>query len=357
MTAERNVTENELAAYILKFHEVLDSTAQKYLPAEYVSRLRHGALLPARITCYASTQFGVAFEYAKAAETTIRTVRGSSRIEFVVMDVAPSVRKRPVLYRIGDFADVTMNRCSVSGGAVPFRLEGENTTITVSQFKWIVGDWERNLEYAEFYGDRRASRWTEAAAVGAADEEVLAATVELRRATERRLSLDRYIAERKEKAVLVLGSYSPEGTKRLAAIKRELVALGYDPLLLREVPDNAHQSLAQKVATLGHLARFVVIDDAEKSGHLVELSICEANRLVTIVLRPGGEPSSWMAAGQSIYSSVIREAAYDPPALATELRASVEWAESELARIEKSLGSYPWRLGESATQEPGISGA
>jgi len=130
----------------------------------------------------------------------------------------------------------------------------------------------------------------------------------------------------------------------LRSLKAELRQLGYDPVLLKDIPDDPHQDLGQKVATLGSIARFVVVDDSEKSGHIAELEICKQNRWVTTILRHRGVGSSWMTAGASVSSKVIHEAPYEPPPVSEAVRAATEWAETTLGTVKEELShTYPWR--------------
>ncbi|MBI2999183.1 MAG: hypothetical protein HYY46_12185 [Deltaproteobacteria bacterium] len=118
-----------------------------------------------------------------------------------------------------------------------------------------------------------------------AKDEVLLALVHLRESEKRSIPLSQYLSNYKEKTVLVLGDYGNEGRKRLEEIKGALVQLGYAPLLLDEIPDDLHYDLQQKAVAVGSVARFVVIDDSSKSGHLVEYSHGQINRWILIILR------------------------------------------------------------------------
>ena len=106
--------------------------------------------------------------------------------------------------------------------------------------------------------------------------------------------------------------------ERLSHISSTLRQLGYEPLLVKDVPDIPAYDIPQKVVAVGTIARFVVIDDSSKSGHLAEVEICRRNDWVTILLRAGGRGGSWMTAGASHLSSVVLEKDYTP--FAPELR-------------------------------------
>ena len=186
----------------------------------------------------------------------------------------------------------------------PFRLEGKITNISVGDCRFQFGFWNRYIHYAEFYGDRDSINWSLDKAVTRGKNEVLAALVEINRANRSSISLDEYISRHKEKTVLLLGSYTSAAEQRLQAMADALRELGYDPLLVKDIPDHPLQSLEQKVVALGSLSRFIVVDDSEKSGHIAEIEICKDNRWITILLPPKGIGSTWMTSGASAYSKI-----------------------------------------------------
>jgi hypothetical protein len=142
----------------------------------------------------------------------------------------------------------------------------------------------------------------------------------------------------------VLGDYSTAGTERLNAICQCLIDLGYEPFLVKDVPDIFGTDLQQKVVILGGLARFVIIDDSSPSGHLSEIQIAQQNRWTTVLLRARGMHSSWMTAGLSITSNVINEQEFDPIAPCTGVEKAVTWAESQIRDLDRRYKKlYPWR--------------
>jgi len=342
----QNVTADGLKEYVARFLSTLRETADQFLAPDHRSRLLHLSLLPAKITCYVSTQFGVGFEYSSTAETTrnteIESVLGSARIEDLIFRAPASLRERGPFLAVAH-SDVTIRGATFQDG-FPFRLYDSTSNVTVENLRLLSGEWSRFVQYAEVYGERGQSHWSADQAISRAKNEVLAAVVEIKRAEERGVSITEYIARFKEKTVLLLGSYDAPGKKRLATLGQALKQLGYEPLLVAEVPDHPLQSLAQKVGALGSVARFVVVDDSEASGHIAELQICQQNDWVTLILRSGGKGSSWMTAAGEAYSTVILEAAYDPPPALEALRPATAWAEKRLAELSSRLArTYPWR--------------
>jgi hypothetical protein len=141
---------------------------------------------------------------------------------------------------------------------------------------------------------------------------LLAALSEIKYSESKNISVSQFIADHKSKTVLLLGAYDNEGLERLRRISSSLGELGYEPLLIKDVPDFPTYNLSQKVETIGAIARFVVIDDTEPSGHIAEVEICKRHDWVTILLRAEGRGASWMTAAGPVTSRVIFEKTYTP---------------------------------------------
>ncbi len=343
MNDSLNVTEAEIKLYIEVFQKTLLEQAIKYIPEELHSELRHLSVLPAEIKCYVSTQFGVAFEYIPASTTTITTVRGSARIEDLVLKAPKHLSKTIPMIGFGGLGIGIFN-CTWQGG-YPFRLTKKDVSVKISNVVFESIGWHRKIVYAEVYGNRESTQWTETLAVKRASEEVLAGLVEMQRAKSLSIPLDSYRDNLKEKTVLLLGNYKDtQGVDRLEVLKQELIILGYNPLLVKDVPDHVHQTLRQKVALLGNLSRFVIIDDTLASGHISELEICEQNELVTIILRKDGKPSSYMTASSDVSTNIRKAFAFDPPSITKILPQATQWAEETLINLKIELDRiYPWR--------------
>jgi hypothetical protein len=343
---EERVRASDLKAYLEGFHETLSASVEKYFPKEHASRLRHASLLPSRIVGTVSTRFGVAIEYFPAETTEVEVEVGSRRIEELVLDVPARLRKRRAAIACGGRSIGEVSHTSITG-FMPIRLDSEEAEVVLCQVTLADRDWHRFVHYAEFSGNRRAARWSRTEAVRRAKDEVLLGLTELRRAEARGISIDEYVRERKKNTVLLLGSYDGEGKSRLGAIANELRVLGYDPILVSEIPDHPEVNLHQKVTLLGSISRFAVVDDTSPSGHLREIEICRNHDWVTVVLKPTGRGSSFMTAGLSVHSKVIKDFASPTDDIVLPLGEAVRWAEERLGAIREELPkSYPWCLAE-----------
>jgi hypothetical protein len=196
------------------------------------------------------------------------------------------------------------------------------------------------------YTARRVlQRWTTQQARTRALQEVKAALVDVWRSQQFALPLTEIIRRRKEKSVLILGSFKESGRKRLDRTKQYLLDKGYLPVLVDEYPDVEDQSLAQKVATMGLASRFVIAEDSEAAGQLYEIgAVCQKNDLLTIIVREEGCQASFMMRGASVVSKIIAEYDYKNSALEATLDTAVEWAERTFAGLGQAYRStYPWR--------------
>jgi len=344
-----NLTEDGLRDYIGLFHETLDATANQFLSQEHRGSLLHASLLPARIIGYVSTQFGAGIEYTSADHTEIHIVRGSSRVEDLFVQAPPHARAIGPMFQIQEGTGEFLN----SGGAFrltlegsfPFRLSGPKTAFRLGDVAFKIGPWKRDVEYAEIFGNRSIEFWSKEQAIARAKDEVLAALAQTKRAEARHLSMPEYITKFKEKTVLLLGDYDEPGLKRLESMAAALSLRGYDPILIKDLPDQLVQDLPQKVSTIGYLARFVVVDDSTASGHLAEVQLCRQHDWITVLLRQGGKGASWMTAGASFTSNVILEQGYDELNLEPSIAKAAQWAEGKIEELERKFNNiFPWRM-------------
>ncbi len=340
-----NATNEAVTRYVETLHATLYEVSKHFFSPEQCKKLIHNSLLPARITCYISTQFGVGFEYSAAPETKIRTVSGSARVEDLFVQAPRRLRNVGPMVQI-DASDVSFEEATLTG-AFPFRLGYEQASVTFwkVRFAEFALGWKREVEYAEIYGDRRASRWSIEAAQSRAKDEVLAALLVVSRAEKAKKNLHEYVSSSREKTVLVLGAYDADGEKRLRLITVALKELGYEPVLIKDIPDFETYDLSQKVVAIGVMSRFIVIDDTSASGHLTEFELCRSNRWVTVIMRADGKGSSWMTAGASISSKVILEASYDSANPKPAIAEVTKWAEKCLKDLGKEYSRvYPWKV-------------
>jgi hypothetical protein len=338
-----NVTEETLRVYVEAFHQTLDEVSAQFFTNDQAKQLLHKSLVPARIIGYISTQFGTALEYVKAPIASFETFRDSKRIEDLLFRAPAALRNLPPFIDINGKGSL-IQRGSFSG-RLPLRLgDSADATLVDVNLKAEAFQWQRHIEYAELTSDRTASRWSIESAQSRAKDEVLAALSVLRQSESRRVSLNEYVNSYQEKTVLVLGSYDTNGEMRLSAIKEELSKLGYEPILIKDLPDFEHADLRHKVTLIGTLCRFVFVDDTSPSGHILELQLCEANRWITVVLR-GGQGSTFMTAGLSLTNSIIFECAFDPAQPSSAISEAIKWAEEKrtFLKVERNR-IYPWRM-------------
>jgi hypothetical protein len=154
-------------------------------------------------------------------------------------------------------------------------------------------------------------------------------------------------ARAKQRTVLVLGSYRDEGRKKLSTIRRVLDESGLEAVTLDDFGDIHQQSVFEKMLMFGSLARFIVCDESEASGHLIELKACADIGFVTALLRPQGKSPTWMNADIAKDRAYMRAIAYETDEdLSKKVLEAVEWAESKIReRADYYNQEYPWRYG------------
>jgi len=123
-----NVSEDNLKEYISTFFDTLHEVAKKLLPKENIPELFHVAILPAQITGYVSTQYGVAIEYHPATETTIETQRSSQRIEDLFVGAPSRLRGIGPLLNFKNSQNIQFENLTFSD-AFPFRMEGQDASV------------------------------------------------------------------------------------------------------------------------------------------------------------------------------------------------------------------------------------
>ncbi len=342
-----NVTAEQLVEYLNVFHHAYQEAVRSFLPKPLHDSLLRQALSKHHIRGFVSTQFGAGYEYTGEGPAGISAEVASRRVEYTFLSDAPaSVRRLQSMLAV-EGHDVGVMYLTLEGG-FPFRFAAPDASIRFVDVGFRVPPWDRIVRLAEIFADRTATFWSSANAamrgVQAARADAYIATLDLEASNRIGVSLSQYIKDFKAKTVLVLGDYHDDGAERLEAMRAALSRFGYQPLLVKDVPEQPHHDLQQKLVAIASVVRFIVIDDSSVSGHLVEFPLVQSNRWVTLVLRLSGSTGSFMTHGASVASSVLRESTYTKMSLDSELLAGIQWAEQKLKDLERDLGgTYPWR--------------
>jgi hypothetical protein len=339
-----NLVERTFKEYLEVFHSTLSETANEYFPPDSSHKLLHLSFLPAQIIGYVSTQFGVGFEYVSAKETSVKIVIGGARVENIFLRLPKSYPNREAMIDIQG-VDVLMSGFTMKVETrLPFQLTKQPSNVFIKEVCFEINSRKRIVNYGELYSNRDVENWSREKAITRAKNEVLSGLIELNRSRAKGISIDEYTSVHKEKTILLLGDYDETGLQRLQLIGNALEKLGYEPLLIKDVPDHPHQDLSQKVISAGAVARFIVVDDSSKSGHLMEIPICKQNNWVTILLRAESSEGTLMTAGASAFSKVILEKTYSLTSLEKDILEATLWAEETIKNLEKRFSEiYPLR--------------
>lgn len=340
-----NVTESQMEAFLKTFHDEYVTSVESYIPAEARQALFRYSLLPVPVTGYVSTQLGAGYEYGIGdADISIR--RGSRRIEELFVDGPPWLSRLAPMLAIGA-SNVGVALMTLSGG-FPFRFTDEGADAYFSRVRFEANTWSRNVLYAHLFANRRAEFWSPAEAIRRAKDEVLAALFDIQQSSARNVDLGTYLRTFKQRTVLVLGDLN-SGRERLEAIRDSLTQVGYQAVLLSEIPEEPSYDLRQKFQAVASVCRFLVFDDSTPAGQIAEMILAEPLDSIRVVLREGETKSTYMTRGMGLTSKVVREWSYDVNNLGAVIAEAVEWAESlaiELAEGRQS--TYPWRSDDSA---------
>jgi len=157
------------------------------------------------------------------------------------------------------------------------------------------------------------------------------------------------------KNVLILGKDSDEeGLVKINRIADVLVKKGYEPVMLKKLPEIIYLSLEGKMIRVGALCRFVVAEDSRASGHIDEIRLCANCQFITATVREVGTSSTWMQAHYPIQYNFMNRFCYKTvkdsitigDKLCRNIYASIEeatykaiaWAEKRIKEQEKYFG-------------------
>jgi hypothetical protein len=338
-----NITEGEMETYLRTFHEEYLRSVEEFIPdADTRGHLLRYSLLPCKITGYVSTLLGAGYEYSRPShDETIEVVRGSRRVEELFVAAPAWLSKRGTMIGVGG-TNIRIAGLTLEGG-FPFRFSDDAADVAFSNARFKADGWSRDVLYAEIFSNRTAEFWSEAAAIRRAKDEVLTALLDLRLSEANSVDLGTYLRKFKERTVLVLGDFN-DGRDRLRAIVDVLGDLGYQPILLDQVPEEPNYDLRQKFHAVASVSRFLVFEDSTPAGQIAEMYLADALHSIRIVLRYDDAKSTYMTQGMGLTSTVMTEREYDDENLRAVLTDAVSWAEQRIVDLaEQRDHTYPWR--------------
>ncbi len=353
------VSDQTFLAYIETFHRTYAAAAEKFVAPGHRHMLTRYAFLPSRIVGYISTNFGLAIEYeSSATENSFEIIKSSRRIEEIIFKPPKWLSTEKAIFLINAHG---INLYGLSFiDCHPLRLGAKTATdpitkpnVTVANIEFQTGDISRRIRFAEFYGNRTGSEWTQEAATSRALQEIREAATDAAISRHIGLGLPDFVAEVKEQTVALLGSYSKKGRRRLEEVAIQLKP-DYNPILVDDLDDMPVTGLRQKGVLLAGASRFVVLEDSEPGGQILELEKCYQNECIVVVLRERGQHSSFMTHGYGNTSKLVKEFEYTTDDLPLIVEEATKWAEATFADLDvKHRSTYPWLI---PTDEPSTSG-
>ncbi|MBI4833445.1 MAG: hypothetical protein HY811_01310 [Planctomycetes bacterium] len=337
----QNVSEIEFKQYLETYHKTLEETVNKFLPKEYVTKLWSFAIQPSHIIGYLSTNFGIGYEYVPG-KNDIQIVRGSSRIEDLFLKTTKQIRNIKSRGIVAYGSGTIILDSGQFKNIYPFSLESLNARIRIFNTTCEALNWKRYIALGEIFGNRKKDFWTTELAITRAKDEILIALTDISQTKKYQVSIDDFVKQRKAETILIIGDYSRE--QRLREIAAAL-SKRYTPILVKDIPDSLYQDIRQKAITIGSVSRFVIVEDSSPSGHLRELDDCKNNDWITVILREQGQKSTFMTAGISNTSTIMKEFEYTTDSLNNVIENAIKWAEETIVtRKKQMIAQYPWRL-------------
>lgn len=169
------VTQQALQQYLGTFHDAL-KTAAAELPPELREDIRPLALAPSRVTCYFSTELGVAFSYARSNRPSFKFVSGAARVEDLVFRPPESVQRLAPAFVMAAGVENVGVRGLEFRDIYPVRFVGSPSSIFLDriliQTRNVKPKWRLEIEYVELYAERSADYWDHSRALTRARERV-----------------------------------------------------------------------------------------------------------------------------------------------------------------------------------------
>jgi hypothetical protein len=133
------------------------------------------------------------------------------------------------------------------------------------------------------------------------------------------------------KRVLLLGPDSnKERMAHLESIGRLIEDYNYQCIIMKNVPDESHSNLEEKFKKLVNESRFVIVENSEASGHLVEIGEIENTKIIALI-RKTGTISTKMVEDYGKGNADIKTSFYDDTSsLKKAVREIAQWAETRV---------------------------
>ena len=152
-----------------------------------------------------------------------------------------------------------------------------------------------------------------------------------------------YLQLAKRKLVLLLGSDTGDGLRRLDSMREAIEAHGYHCQLIRDLPEHVEMGLIGKVLFCALSARFVVVENSTPSGHLYELPFVRMAESVIAILQREGHGATWMTEDMIAKHPLLARFKYSDESLSIMVAEAIQWAEGRIAEnIKANRGAWPW---------------
>jgi len=135
----------------------------------------------------------------------------------------------------------------------------------------------------------------------------------------------------REHTVLLIGSYSEEGKRRLRRLEAEVVRRGYSPVLIEDFRGD-EASLEVKFLSFALISKFVLYESSVPSGAIDELKISKDNGIVIAKLNEAGSDATTMQSHYERDCTHTKFFEYESGDLGSCVEEAVKWAETVCAQ-------------------------
>lgn len=139
--------------------------------------------------------------------------------------------------------------------------------------------------------------------------------------------------------VVILGSYIKQKSI-LDKLRILLEVQEYTPIIIEDIENIEHETPRQKIHSLLATCNFVIAEDTEPCGEIIELEYCRHVGVVTAIISRKYERSSWMTSDFEIHSRDFKVFAYRSEKindLEKLLKIIIEWVRNRIKKRQKQM--------------------
>src|SRR5699024_4221587 len=111
-------------------------------------------------------------------------------------------------------------------------------------------------------------------------------------------------------SVLVLGKDTDGYMKNLETIAENLKNARIKPIIIKKEEDFIEEKITQKVLRFALQSKYVIIENTESSGHLIEFEKLKMTEKIIAILQKKGQGATWLTEDSFIGRTDIKKFTY-----------------------------------------------